>query len=274
MATTFGKRRAFFIILLVVAVTGLVVVCRALEDSLRPYAVYTGLVLFFILLLLTLFNLRKKLPFIPLFRASTWLQIHIYTGLLSVALFVVHVGFRMPNGILEGLLTAVFVIVTVSGIAGLFISRWLPPMLTHSGESIMYEHVPALRRKLADEAEDIIVSAETELESTSLRDFYALHLRPYFRRNHGIWLVLTGARRLQRRLESRMKELHRYLTERELPVLERLRDLADTKRNLDYQYSGQRLLKLWLFVHIPFTYSLLLLALAHGVLALSYVSRF
>ena len=43
--------------------------------------------------------------------------------------------------------------------------------------------------------------------------------------------------------------------------------LINTKNNLDFQLAGQRLLKLWLFVHIPMTYGLLLFALLHAVLA-------
>ena len=57
-------------------------------------------------------------------------------------------------------------------------------------------------------------------------------------------------------------------------MLEELRELVVEKRNLDYQNASQKLLKLWLFIHIPFTYSLLILAVAHGALALSYGARF
>jgi hypothetical protein len=67
--------------------------------------------------------------------------------------------------------------------------------------------------------------------------------------------------------------LQHYLEAPELPALERLKNLVEQKHNLDFQYSGQRLLKLWLFVHIPFTYSLLVFAIAHGVLALNFTGR-
>ena len=71
-----------------------------------------------------------------------------------------------------------------------------------------------------------------------------------------------------------MGSISRYLADEERPVLEELRELVDEKRNLDYQFASQRLLKLWLFIHIPFTFSLLILAIAHGALALSYAVRF
>ena len=46
--------------------------------------------------------------------------------------------------------------------------------------------------------------------------------------------------------------------------------LVRQKDGLDYHYSLQLILKLWLFVHIPLTYSLLLWTLAHIVLVFAY----
>ena len=42
------------------------------------------------------------------------------------------------------------------------------------------------------------------------------------------------------------------------------------KDDLDYQYALQGALKLWLFVHIPLTYGLLVLAIFHGLAACAY----
>ena len=46
-------------------------------------AMYTGWLLLALVLGLTFFNARKKLPFLPLLSASTWLQAHIYLGWLA-----------------------------------------------------------------------------------------------------------------------------------------------------------------------------------------------
>lgn len=270
----FHRRRLVNFTVLLVSVCLLLVICRALETALRPVAIYTGLLLLLVLICLTLFNARKKLPFLPLVKTSTWLQAHIYVGLFSVVLFLVHTGFRIPLGVLEIILAAVFVIVSLSGIIGIFLSRWLPPLITLSGESIIYEQIPAFRHQIQKEAEELVMKSEREFESSSLSEFYVDVLRPYLRRKFSVFLIIGGARKHQRRVESQMKNLHRYLADIELPVLNQLRELVDIKRNLDYQYSAQRALKLWLFIHIPFTYSLLLLAVAHGLLALNFAGRF
>ena len=47
-------------------------------------------------------------------------------------------------------------LVVASGAFGLWLSRWLPPRLTRSGESLVFERIPMLRHRLVTEAEDIV----------------------------------------------------------------------------------------------------------------------
>lgn len=268
----FIKRRGLSIFVFLVVSVLTLGFCRILYHSLRPDANYTGLALFAVILFLTLFNARKKIPFLPVLKASTWMQLHIYIGFFSVVLFLVHLRFRMPNGVFEGILAAVFAIVSLSGVIGIFLTRSIPRLLTNSGESLVYERIPVLRAMLMSQAEDIVVAAEKEVESSSLTDFYIENLRPYFKKRQSIWRMLSG-RSGMRELASRLENLQHYLEARELPALEKLNDLVEQKHNIDFQYAGQRLLKLWLFVHIPFTYSLLVFSIVHGVLALNFTGR-
>lgn len=75
-------------------------------------------------------------------------------------------------------------------------------------------------------------------------------------------------------LLAELKTLDRYLNEQEKAIADEIRDWIETKQNLDFQYAAQRLLKLWLFVHIPVTYSLILLGAVHGIVAMLYAGRF
>jgi hypothetical protein len=270
----FQKRRAYSLAALAAAVALAAFACRIFDTALRPTPIYTGILLLAILLLLTLFNARKKLPFMPVFRASTWMQIHIYVGLFSVVVFLIHIGFAFPNGVFETVLAAVFAIVSVSGIFGLYLTRTLPHRMTDFGKSVIYEQIPAQRKQIQVEAEALVLGAESELKSSSLTDFYLNHLRPFLKRQPSALYALRVADPQTREFDEQMGSISRYLAAQEQPVLEELRELVDAKRNLDYQNASQKLLKLWLFIHIPFTYSLLILAFAHGALALSYGARF
>src|SRR5207249_2990537 len=89
------------------------------QIALRPTALWSGLALLAVVLFLAFFNARKKLPFLPLLKASAWMRFHSYAGWFAVALFLLHIQFRVPQGQLEIVLALLFVAVSASGVAGL-----------------------------------------------------------------------------------------------------------------------------------------------------------
>jgi hypothetical protein len=246
---------------------------RLFQASLRPDSIGTGLLLLFLVLALALFNARKKLPFLPLVRAATWLQIHLYAGWFCLFIFLLHIHFRIPGGPLEITLATIFFIVVLSGIFGLYISRELPARMARSGEALLYERMPGFRRHIQRNVEDLIRKAESETESSTLGNFYVERLQHFFARVPSAFSALFNAEPGSHPLMTEMNALNRYLDDREKAIANEIRDWIETKQNLDFQYAAQRLLKLWLFVHIPFTYSLILLGFAHGVIATLYAAR-
>ena len=70
-----------------------------------PHLVYlTGWGLLGLMLYLTLYNSRKKLPFLPLVSSRAWLQLHIYLGLFTGLVFLMHMRWHWPQGWFEMLL--------------------------------------------------------------------------------------------------------------------------------------------------------------------------
>jgi len=268
--TFFSRRRLINSVLCVIAAVLCYFAWRVLRVSLRPYAIYSGFLLFALVIGLALFNGRKKLPFLPLLKASTWLQVHIYAGWLSIFVFGLHTGVRWPTGILESSLAALFVIVALSGVAGVFISRLLPAAITRSGEPLIYERIPSYLRSLREEVEGIVYQAERDTGTPALGNFYLETLAPYFQRPAGMLLLAGNPSRYSQRILARMNEFCRYLDETESRVIDVLRGCVERKRNIDFQNAAQRLLKLWLFIHIPFTYSLIILAIVHAWVALAF----
>ena len=71
-------RRQFFLgTFALVAATVAALWLHRKYGALPDYAFLTGWILFAAMLVLTFFNARKKLPFLSLGNAETWLQIHI-----------------------------------------------------------------------------------------------------------------------------------------------------------------------------------------------------
>src|SRR5262245_7568942 len=224
-------------------------------------AYISGWLLFVLMLVLAAYNARKKLPFLPLGTSESWLGFHVYAGYLTIVLFLLHIGFKRPTGWFEGALAWLYVIVTVSGIIGLVISRSFPKRLTTHGGETIYGLIPTVRRSLKEQTETLALKSVAEAQSTTIADFYVCDLRDFFGGPRNLLLHILEVRRPLNTLLDKIHDLRRFLNEQERATMDRIADLVRQKDALDYQLALQLTLRLWLFVHIPFTYSLLIFSL-------------
>ncbi len=234
--------------------------------ALREGAFLSGWLLLLTVLALALYNVRKKLPVVPIGGSTTWLQFHVYAGWLSIVLFALHVGPRLPDGRLETTLAVLFVLVAGSGVVGLVLSRTLPGRLTGRGEEVIFERIPIFIARLREAAEDVVLRSAQETESTTIADFYAARLEPFFRGPRNYTFHMRESNRALFTLLRAISDVERYLSPKEREFSDELRALVEKKDELDYHFALQGTLKGWLFVHIPLTYGLLILALLHLVL--------
>lgn len=231
---------------------------------------WVGWSLFALLVLLAGYNLRKRLPFLPFFSSRAWLRGHAYGGLLSVVLFAVHTRLRLPRGAIEIALALLYLAVAGSGLAGLILSRWIPPRLALRGEEPLFERVPRLRRELRLKAEAIVLDVAEGTGVTTLADLYTRRLASFFSSAHHLGRHLLQSDAPRRKLLAELGAVDRYLDEREREAAGRLVPLVCAKDDLDYHQAHQAVLKGWLFVHVGLTLSLILTALVHGALAHVY----
>ena len=89
------------------------------------HAYLSGWVLFALMLVLTFFNLRKRVPFLRLGSASFWLKMHLFLGVVSGPLFFAHMGWTWPAGVFHQILAWCFVVVFVSGLVGFMAIKYL-----------------------------------------------------------------------------------------------------------------------------------------------------
>lgn len=270
--TTFGQRRLRNLAIAGM-MAGLIVAVELLYDmSLRDSAFMNGWVLFAGMVLLAIFNLRKKLNILPLLRMSAWLQLHIYSGLVCLLLFLLHTEFSFPSGPFEIILWALYMTMTVSGLVGVSLSRLLPHRISARGERVIFERIPVLRAQIARDVEELAMTSVQETRASTIADFYAAELAPYLRRPKHLIGHLLGANRPERRLHVAIRELERYLDERGRQILEEIDALVSAKADLDYQYATQLTLKSWLFFHLPLNYGLMLFTLAHIVIVYAFAT--
>ncbi len=250
-----------------IAVVAILVLAHAVYSAgLYDGDFLSGWLLLGAVVFLVLLNLRKKLPVLPLGSAAVWLQFHIYAGWLAIALFVLHVGPRIPDGWLEGTLGLMFILVAGSGVVGLAISRGFASRLARRGEEVIFERIPLFTARLRKEADDLALRCTRETESTTIADFYAARLRSFFDAPRNFTQHLRKSNQERFVMLGDIDDMERYLNPEEREYSERLRVLVRKKHELDYHYALQATLKGWLFVHIPLTYGLLILAAIHIVL--------
>ncbi len=264
----FNRQLILGLSFLVLATVVLAFVHRCYRVAWPAYAYLTGWGLFAVILFLSVYNGRKKLPFLPLGSSEIWLQLHIYLGLLTGIIFLFHVRFHLPTGWFEGTLAWLYLLVMLSGIFGLIVSRVFPRRLTARGSEVLYEKIPALRHSLRQQVEAIALGGEKP--SATLAEFYARRLNAFFAEPRNLLRHLVESRRPLNSLVAELEDLRRYLDETERGALDQMLALVRQKDTLDYHQALQRTLKLWLFVHLPLTGSLLIFSLVHIALVYAF----
>lgn len=242
----------------------------AWKTSLIPTAHLTGWSLLVLVLFLALYNARKKLTYPPLFKASSWMQLHIYAGFLALLGFLTHTNLNLPNGQFETVLYSVFMVIALSGVIGLYLSRSIPARLTDRGQEVIFERIPQFTRQLREQSKTLILQAVASEDSTLLEQFYQDKMQTFMSGPQHFWRHLFNSSRKQNILQQALLSQYRYLNDKETEIAEQLVIIIKQKQDLDFHYALQKTLKLWLFVHIPLTFSLLILLVVHLILVFSF----
>lgn len=262
---SFSRRRLrnSFITFVVVALIGVAVYAQ--NQSLIHSSFFTGYLLMLCLVFLAAFNLRKKITFLPAVgSAKFWMQLHIYIGLSTFAIFGFHIAWHVPNGGFELLLAGLYMTVALSGVYGLYATRVFPSRLTGLNEEPIFERIPFFQQRLAAQARQLVFQA---CETTDvLATFYVNRLAAFFEQPRKLAYLVKPNGRTRRQLITEIEDLDRYLAEDQRSVSRELAALVKRRDDLDYHYAIQGRLKAWMFIHIGLTYSLLIVALLHMVL--------
>jgi hypothetical protein len=262
----------------------------------------TGIIIFECLL-----GLRKKYPASPLGRVKTWLSAHVWLGLLSFLLILMHSGFHWGHG-LAALLMWLFAAIVGSGIFG------MTELVTHE---TIFEQIPTVIAGLRVEADERVefITADLGLGDETPEFVHAGGVKQYFDPAQ----KKSAAEKVQAAVEKRkeapqieveegarealrahyLQEIRPYLAERPagfsrkvfaradlvaayfahlrtiMPVaahvvLRDLEEICQERRQLLVQRRLHLWLHTWLLVHVPLSFALLVLTAVHAVLSLRY----
>ena len=272
MRDLFGRRRAINTGVLLLSCCLMFLMLRVSQISFVGGSEWTGWTLFTGLVVLLSYAVRRRLSTLNLGRMAVWLQIHLYLGFFTAFLFLLHIGWRVPNGWFDLALTISLLGVVLTGVLGIFWSRRLPTLLTALGEDVLYERIGGFTRRLQDRAETLVLETVKASGSREFADFYQNIGHDYFCKPRFQWSRLYRKYQPQRKIERELDALSRYNDADGLRVVDELRDLVRNKSLLDAHYTLQGALRYWLFVHLAFALSLVPLVLTHIVLVYNFSS--
>ncbi|MCP4784312.1 MAG: hypothetical protein GY903_31780 [Fuerstiella sp.] len=271
--THFVRRRITGITIVVVLTLLLMVTTQTMDSALLRPRTWLGWLLAVVVLFLTSYRVRKQLTMLPLGSSARWLQCHIYVGLLSLPVFLLHTGGQWPGGLIEVMTGLLFLTVFCTGIVGLILTRAIPPRLTNRGEEVIRERIPEFIRILREEAEASVAGAKDVAPSEVLSDLYLRHLHAFFQRPRNLFPYLIHSAKPRAGLLSALAETRRFLNSQDQQTMERLAECVKRKDDLDYQYAMQSLLKYWLFLHVPLTWGMIVFASCHVITVMAYTSQ-
>jgi hypothetical protein len=117
---------AFLVMVIITGVYGFVIfLTRKIPPAQELFGHGIGIIGFlFMLMTETLYSLRKRSRSVRWGRMSTWLQFHIFTGLVGPYMVLLHTSWKF-NGI-AGVTTLFTVIIVISGFIGRYIFTRIP----------------------------------------------------------------------------------------------------------------------------------------------------
>jgi hypothetical protein len=208
-------------------------------------------------------------------------KFHIFLGYILIAAFVSHSDFSLPDTGYEWALSACFVLVTLSGIFGIYLA-WSLRTNREIDERTGYDRIATRRAELAQEVQATVtqsgpVGFEFGLpappEDAWIMDLYTNHLRAFFKGQRNVTAHLIGSRRPLQQLTDEIDSLARYVDKPSQEKLAAIKTLVVEKDRLDFAQVYLGLSRAWQFVHVPVTYALIVLSVLHVLVVYAFSSR-
>lgn len=232
------------------------------------YGILGGLLILFALSL-TLLRFVPSWSFLG--RRSVWLKGHIWLGSLSFVLILCHSGLRF-GGFFEQVLYLFFFLVVLTGIYGVIVQQFLPRWLTFEVPcEVPFEQIPnvcATLREKADMEMEARCKSPVPATAERIRDWYQKVGRPFLGAVYDRASVLSDS----------SKTMQVFADLRSLPgidaptaeLLTRLEEYCNERRRLGRQETLHWLLHSWLYIHVPISWAMTVMMLAHAIMASLY----
>jgi hypothetical protein len=253
-----------------------------------------------------LLGIRKKFPIWRIGRAQTWMRGHLWLGLLSYPIILLHGAFHF-GGPLTRTMMWIFTVVIVSGLIGAVLQHYMPRLMTERVPfETIYDQIDRVRGQLLKESQELLASVSKSANQyglvvpsvtgifdratmgdlraattttitttlirvenqavTQLRTVYEKTVKPYLEL-HGPRGHVLADRRNSKAVFAQLRTVSPSTVHQ---LIDDLENICEEKRDLDRQSRMHKLLHGWLLVHVPLSLALIVLGAIHAVMALRY----
>lgn len=206
-----------------------------------------------------LYGVRRRRLRYNVGRSHTWVQFHVYGGTVFLLLVFMHSGFHVPSGSLTWWLWFFSIWITISGLGGIGLQKWIPRILTSGlAVEVVYERIPELVIEIRKRAERVIATCTDPVKNFYQKDLAPALAAPQTRLIY--YFDITGGSQMRTR---QFEYLRRFLSSEERENLDNLESIYKTKLELDAHYTLQKALRWWLYAHLPVSLILVVLLALH-----------
>lgn len=221
------------------------------------------------LLVVMTYSARRSMPAVRTLGVTRrYLNLHIWGGILFFALLLLHTGFRLPRAGLTIALWAASMWVVATGLVGWWLQRTIPKLLEPSASiEANLQRIPEFVADLRKRAEALARRADPSVKAYYDERLAASMAAPRFLTPA---MYAGGLARKGSGESAEAELLRRTLAPEGVAALDSIRELHATKRGLDVHFTFQRILRGWLFLHLPVAIALILLVAVHVFFVVYY----
>ena len=254
-------RPVFFVLLIAVSASYWYYANREFPHGGSKWGLGYGIAGTALILLLAFFGIRKRWYRATFGTLEQWLQSHIYLGLLVLVVLFFHTGFRFHDRIAIATFVLV-VIVVASGAFGAILYVTVPRLLTEVESNLTVEEMSDQLNQLG--------RAMARIASGRSAPFQRIHDELTKQATPGGlagWRLLVSRGRRAKREAADWARLIGIVPKEEQEDLRQMLVLSRQRKELllrlIYQQRYKNVLEAWLYIHIPFTIALLVMAVVH-----------
>ena len=188
---------------------------------------------------------------------------HIYCGTFTSAMFLLHAGLDLPGSMLGATLWGLFILVVASGFLGMSLERLFLRTISQlnitakppNSDPNALQQTNRIETLLATLIKHVEMNPEIEDSTRKIYDF--------FQQKPNAWKLLKEPRLPLQRFLIQLEELEDIVGSDRAGTIAELKREAVDKLATDFQLSYDKIRSTWLLIHVPSTYSLVIVSLVH-----------